>query len=78
VDGFTMDGYKDLEAFVDQIQKEGFPHPYDERHVKMLVATILHRLLVNVDTRQDRDAQAREFYEGCWGIVDCAQKDELI
>jgi hypothetical protein len=78
MDGFTGDGYRDLEAFVEEIQKETFPSPYPKQHGKRLVASLLHQLLAKVDTRQSRDAQAREFYEACWEMVDCAQKDELI
>jgi hypothetical protein len=82
MDGFTMDGYKDLDALAEDMWAKGATLcAKDKRQLKQFVACVLHEALVQVNTQginRDRTLQAVEFYNGCWGIVDCAQKDELI
>jgi hypothetical protein len=74
-----MDGYKDLDLVVSDLWSQGITlGAANPEQLKTNVAFLLHEMLVRVPDYPDQQARSQEFYDACWGIVDCAQQDERI
>lgn len=79
MDGFTMDGYRDLDAIADELWDEGIELGAKNRdQLRCNIAFILQRLLSKVPGQKPMPEQAWEFWAGCGGMVACAEDEEMI
>jgi hypothetical protein len=76
---FTNDGYIDLDTLADDMWDKGATLGAKDKHqLKQFIACVLHETLAMASSIRWEPDRGLAFYQGCLGIVDCAQMGELI